>query len=182
MTDPAGKSQVCKCVCVCVFLCRLPPLHSEFKLKVRSWISVRGNFYTFTLLGGFFQDWNCSDNTVWILILRSVQISFEVLQSQEKKNRDPMKVLKEEMKESFFLWNTTVFAKVSLRKAPTVKPHGWMAAPRCEWGNSSSSHWSPSSCGREAWAGGALRSLAVKGLLSRGWPDDCVGEGFYASC
>lgn len=30
------------------------------------------------------------------------------------------------------------------------------------------------SCG----AGGALSSLAVKGLLSCGWPDDYVGEGF----
>lgn len=76
-----------RCVSVCVFLCRLPPLHSEFKLKVRSWISVRGNFYTFTLLGGFFQDLNCSDNRVWILILRSVQILFEVLQSQEEKKK-----------------------------------------------------------------------------------------------
>lgn len=32
------------------------------------------------------------------------------------------------------------------------------------------------------WAGGALCSLAVKGPLSCGWPDDDVGEGFYGSC
>lgn len=35
----------------------------------------------------------------------------------------------------------------------------------------------PSSCGGEVWAGGALRSLAVKGPLSFAWPEDCVGEG-----